>query len=289
MKIKSIAIETTNKAFLPESFAYRDYFRKHGYICDFVEKGNPEILDYDASFIFHGFHPFWKKYSKFVVGEYHSLSTGRFSRVKDFIKRIFNVRPNLYVFLNEELRNKMWFSSNINYITRSMGYDEENCRELEGYCKKFDIVYCGSFREGLLTYIIKLANMGFSIVVVGFDSKITHKNIKFLGRKSPEDAKSIIFQAKYGLNYTPNIFPLNIQDSTKVIEYCALGLGVITNRYQWINEFEKLRLGQFLSLDKVNRIEDVHNFTFIIPDVSDLDWRVILKNTHLIKKIENFL
>ena len=113
MSIKSIAIETTDRAFLPESYAYRAYFKSHGFSCELIDKGSSQILDYDAVFLFHGFHPFWRKYPDFVIGEYNSLSTGKLNRFKDILKRVINVRPNLYIFLNESVREKLWFSKKL--------------------------------------------------------------------------------------------------------------------------------------------------------------------------------
>lgn len=285
-KIKSIAIEVTNKAFLPESYAYLDYFRSYGLKCDFVEKGSPRSLEYDAIILFHGFHPFWRKYPKFIVGEYHSLSTGNYSRIKDFIKRLINVRPGFYIFLNEEVRRKLWFSENTNYLTRSMGYSEKGFEVNEQQLKEFDVVYCGSYREGLTEELQRLADMGLSIALVGSEEGIRHKNITSFGRKTPNESRKIISKAKYGLNYTPDVFPLNIQDSTKVIEYCAANLGVITNRYEWINKFEKSRGGKFLTLKNINSRMDVESFAFVTPDVSDLEWNKLLSNTEIISKIK---
>lgn len=288
MEIKSIAIEVTNKAFLPESFAYRDYFREKGFECEFVTKGSTAILDYDAIMLFHGLHPFWCKYPNFIIGEYHTLSTGRYSRVKDFIKRLINVRSDLYVFLNEDVRNKMWFSNKVNYVTRSMGYNKSDFKEFEEEDKVFDIVYCGSYRSGLWKEIKKLAEIGFTIALVGPEAPFEHKNIKSFGRKNPKDARRIISQSKYGLNYTPDVFPFNIQDSTKVIEYCAAGLGVITNRYQWVNDFEAFRRASFLSLDSINNINDIEEYSFIVPDVSDLSWDVLMESSDIAYKITSF-
>lgn len=285
MNIKSIAIEITDQAFLPEAYAYRDYFKQQGLQCDLVYKGDSSALNYDAIMLFHGLHPFWRKYPKYIIGEYHSLSRGSCTRIKDFIKRLINVRADLYSFLNEDVRKKMWFSSETNYITRSMGFSSADFVEFEGQEKLFDIVYCGSYRSGLAVQLEALANMGLSIALVGPTTPLKHSNITCFGRKTPKEARKIISQAKYGLNYTPNIFPFNIQDSTKVIEYCAAGLGVITNRYQWINEFERQRKAQFLSLEAINDIYDVVNFNFITPDVSDLDWNSVIENSHILRKI----
>lgn len=276
--IKSIAIEVTNNAFLPESYAYRDFFRGQDYQCELVEKGASSALDYDAIILFHGFHPFWKKYPKFVIGEYHSLSVGRYSRFKDALKRLLNVRSDLYIFLNEDVRKKLWFSKRTNYITRCMGYSKSDFERFKNNKKLFDVVYCGSYRLGLWDELKRLADLGLKIAVVGSDVPFLHPKLTSFGRKSPQEAREIISQSRLGLNYTPDISPLNIQDSTKVIEYCAAGLGVITNRYQWVNDFEKERSATFLSLDDIDSIDDINNYKFIIPDVSDLSWDVIMSS-----------
>ncbi len=286
--INSIAIEVTSKAFLPESYAYRDYFRQHGFACDFVEKGSPDALHYDAIVLFHGLHPFWCKYPKFIIGEYHSLSTGSYSRIKDLVKRLINVRANLYIFLNEEVRKKLWFSKNTDYLTRSMGYNKADFEEFKSQNKVFDIVYCGSYREGLYAELTRLADMGASIALVGPENPIKHENITSFGRKIPKEARKIIAQAKYGLNYTPDVFPLNIQDSTKVIEYCAAGLGVITNRYQWVNAFEKQRHANFLSLESIRDISGIAEYEFIVPDVTDLSWDTLMEKSGIVSKIKSF-
>lgn len=279
MRIKSIAIEITDKAFLPESFAYRDFFRKKGLKCEFVQKGAVDALNYDAVLLFHGFHPFWRKYPKFIIGEYHSLSTGKCSRLKDFVKRVINVRSHLYIFLSEDVRKKLWFSKKTHYAIRSMGFNKAEFTNYQNQEKVFDVVYCGSYRSGLWEELKKLADLGLMIALVGPTAPFTHQNITSFGRKSPKEASGIIAQAQYGLNYTPDIFPFNIQDSTKVIEYCAANLGVITNRYKWVNKFENERGARFLSLSNVKSIEDIKKFEFIVPDVSDLSWDVLIERS----------
>lgn len=284
--IKSIAIEKSHKAFLPEAYAYRDYFRKNGYICEFVNKNSKEALNFDAIILFHGFHPFWKKYPGFVISEYNSLSTGRFNKLKNLVKRTLNVRGDLYIFLNEDVRKHMFFSSKINYIVRGMGYSSEFIK-VKSYEKKFDIIYSGSYRPGLANHINYLADLGLNIAVVGFDYKSTNSNIISFGKVEPFEVIHLISQAKYGLNYTPNIFPLNIQDSTKVIEYCAAGLGIITNRYKWINDFEQYTNSNFLNLDDIHKREDVTKFDFKSPSISNLSWSSILENSKILIKIKN--
>lgn len=270
--ISKIAIEVTDHAFLPEAYAYRDYFQGLGYFCEFVEKGSEDVLSYDAVVLFHGFHPFWKKYPRFIIGEYHSLSTGRLCRAKDFLKRLLNVRSDFYIFLNESVRARMWHSQALPHAIRGMGFDKKQLALYKNEQKLYDVVYSGSFRKGVIEKVEYLASLGLKVAVVGFSYHADNPNIKNFGRVSPKESWRIITQARVGLNYTPDIFPLNIQDSTKVIEYCGAGLGVITNRYIWIDNFERKRNGRFLDYSSIKSLEDVKGFEFIVPDVSDLSW-----------------
>jgi hypothetical protein len=269
--VDSVAIEVTSNAFLPEAYVYRDMFIAKGFACDLVQKGSKIMNDYDAVVLFHGFHPFWKKYPQLIIGEYHSLSVGRFGWIKDILKRVFNVRASYYIFLNDFTRKRLFFSNKIPFSLRGMGYDSSN-NDLGCQHKEFDVVYCGSFRSGVIERVMYLADLGLRIAVVGFENQLNHQNVYFFGKVSSQEAARIMLKSKWGLNYTPDGFPLNIQDSTKVIEYCALGLGVITNRYKWVDRFEKDRCARFLDLDQVFSADDVKNFEFTVPDVSELEW-----------------
>ncbi len=275
--IKSVAVEVSTKAFLPEAYVYRDMFTRHGVRAKIIGAGDPEILKYDAVVLFHGFHPFWKRYPKVVIGEYHSLSVGRFGRIKDLFKRALNVRADYYIVLSELVKKKFWLSRKSNLSIRGMGYSGVGDGNHDGK-KEFDVVYCGSYREGLFDVIKKIANLGAKVALVGMTLDVDHPNVKSFGKVDTAVARNIMIKAKYGLNFTPDVFPLNVQDSTKVIEYSGLGLGVVTNSYFWIREFEKNRNGRFLYLEDVKSYQDIINFSFEIPDVSELEWKYISEN-----------
>lgn len=287
MSINKIAIEVTSKAFLPESYAYRNFLRKHGFLCDFVEKGDMSVLNYDAVILFHGFHPFWKKYPRFIIGEYHSLSVGKFNRLKDLAKKLINVRPDIHVFLNEAVRESLFFSKKTNYIIRGMGVDGSELISFSNNEKIYDVIYCGSERDGLYAEIERLADLGIKIALVGPTKPIEHINVTSFGRKAPSEVRELLTKCRFGLNYTPDVFPYNIQDSTKVIEYCAYGLGVITNRYQWVNEFEKKRSGRFMTISELNSKQALNLFDFIVPNVLDLHWDSLLSNSGMLEKIRS--
>lgn len=272
MKIKRLAIEISNKAFLPEAAAYRKFFMSKGLQCDFVNKGTSDFLSYDAVVLFHGLHPFWKKYPELIIGEYHTLSTGKFSRLKDIVKRVLNVRPSLYIFLNEEVRRKLWLSDKCHYITRTMGFDNDLVNEYLNETKIYDVVYAGSLREGLIPVINQLAALGLKVAVVGFEYPFASDNVFCFGRQTIPNTYKLVAQSRVGLNFTPDVFPLNIQDSTKVIEYCAAGLGVLTNSYKWVNDFSLQREARFQKLNEVKSKADVIDFNYIVPDVRDLAW-----------------
>ena len=57
------------------------------------------------------------------------------------------------------------------------------------------------------------------------------------GRLERKYIPDIYKKCRFGLNYTPDIYPFNIQTSTKTLEYLASGLGIISNRYKWSQEF----------------------------------------------------
>jgi hypothetical protein len=58
-------------------------------------------------------------------------------------------------------------------------------------------------------------------------------------------------RARFGLNVTPDVFPYNRQTSIKTLEYAAAGLGIIANRYGWIEGFARAQGGPVQWLDEV--------------------------------------
>src|SRR5690606_15757195 len=131
------------------------------------------------------------------------------------------------IFLNDVVRAKFFFSRKVPHSLRGMGFFKSDSKSHGN--KEFDVIYCGSYRSGVMDHILRLADMGLRVAVVGFDCHLEHNNIVSFGKVSPLETGEFMRRARWGLNYTPDRFPLNIQDSTKVIEYCAAGLGVITN------------------------------------------------------------
>ncbi|EXB32978.1 MULTISPECIES: glycosyltransferase family protein [Acinetobacter] len=237
----NIGITLKKSAYTPEAYAYEKYL---------MLKGHKVQLDYivdpnnDINIFFMGIRPFWKKNEgrAIEIHEYQSLSTPPYAHFKNFAKKRVNKQPSGRVFLNEFVHRDLNFSDNIPYIYRDMGVDEALFQS-PSENPLYDIVYCGSIagRNGLIEVIIKLAE-NYKVVVVGQVSDLErsllkHENITILGRIERKDLPEIYRNARYGLNFTPNIYPYNIQTSTKTLEYLASGLGVISNKYKWSEQF----------------------------------------------------
>jgi len=289
-----IGLIKNDKAFSPEIEGYLDFFKPISQVqtavYDNFKKADESS---DVVIVFFGFIPFWVKHGSLVIAEYASLSIGRFSFVKNVLKRLLNIRGEYYIFLNEEVRKNLFFSSRVPYSLRGMGFVKDNCKQSLNVKKEFDFVYCGSVgRSGVIEAILKIESLGFFIAVVGNTEKEgevlsnVSKNICCFGKTSLKKSYEIMASARYGLNFTPDIFPYNIQDSTKVIEYCALGLGVVTNRYKWVNEFEERIGAKFMSFQAVDSYESVSNFNFQQGDIENYSWDKVILKTDLMGFIE---
>lgn len=280
-----VEIEINSTSYLPEAYAYRDFIIANGhtaYLCRREEMTN----NADVQIYFMGWLPPWRPLRTSVprIFEYHSLSVGILSKVKDQIKKRATIRPSARIFLNEEVRDALSFGKSTPYILRDMGVEARMfAKELSNPC--FDLVYCGSIsnRMGLVDEVVRLASLGLRILMIGAVSSedairlAKVNNLECLGRVSRDILPDLIKNAKAGLNFIPNIYPYNIQTSTKVIEYCAAGLGLVSNSYRWIDDFSRTRGFPYLNTDGLLSRGEFDAFKFKSADVSDLEWGTVLR------------
>lgn len=282
-----IGIPLSKFAYTPEAYAYEKYLKNLGHQVQLDYELDP---DNDINIYFMGTCPFWKKKEgrSVDIHEYQSLSTPPYANLKNFIKKTINKKPKGRIFLNHFVHQDLNFNDHIPYIYRDMGVDK-TLFQSPSKNPLYDIVYCGSIsgRSGLIENLLKLAKI-YKVVVVG---RITEqeqailqvKNITLLGQVSRDQLPEIYKNASFGLNYTPDIYPFNIQTSTKTLEYLAAGLGVISNRYRWIEGFCKDLNYQPIWLEDF----EANNLAIntILPDMTSYSWDSILKNT----KFESFI
>lgn len=249
-----IGVTISKNAYTPEAYAYKKYLESKGHLVQLDYVLDPQN---DINIYFMGARPFWKKSNGRAkeIHEYQSLSTPPYARFKNYAKKIVNTKPSGRIFLNDLVCKELNFNKKIPFIYRDMGVDEHFFQKPS---KKplFDVVYCGSVsgRPGLIDVILKISQ-SYKIAIVGHvnikEKEIlgNKRNITLLGRVDRDSIAEIYFNSRYGLNYTPNIYPYNIQTSTKTLEYLASGLKVISNRYLWSNEFDKKYNSNFIWID----------------------------------------
>lgn len=282
-----IGIPISENAYTPESYAYQKYLIRKGHIVQLDYKLDP---DNDINLYITGLKPFWekKKGRAKEIHEYQSLSTPPYAKLKNFGKKLINNKPNGRIFLNNFVHEHLFFEDKIPFIYRDMGVDE-NLFQKPNENPDYDIVYCGSVsgRNGLIETLLNLAK-SYKVLVVG---KLTiedrdllnSENITLIGAVNREFLPEIYKNARFGLNYTPDIYPYNIQTSTKTLEYLASGLKVISNRYEWAEYFFKNINYQpfWLSCDTtldITKFENLNSFNYSV--MKDYSWENILSHSN---------
>jgi len=272
--IKILFIRSAN-AFLPEIDAYIDYFNNFEKFTAFDSSKikDYKLEDFDVIWEFKGLGGLKQNKNQILIHEYASLSTGKHARFKNFIKSKFNPKPDLRIFLNENVKAGFKFNDSVGSCYRDMGVDEQFISQVEVE-KEYDFIYVGSICKGremdkFLKAFIEKDN-GTLCLVGNVEDEIyseykDHKNLIFTGKVPYSEVPKIAAKAEYGINFIPDKYPFNIQTSTKLLEYLALGLKVVTTDYKWIRQFEDMHNCSFykldynnLSFDK-NRIEN-HEF-----------------------------
>ncbi|MBK6950238.1 MAG: hypothetical protein IPH16_21090 [Haliscomenobacter sp.] len=87
-----------------------------------------------------------------------------------------------------------------------------------------------------------------------------------------------------GIWTEPYSRPVSVQYPAfvKLLEYCAVGLKVITTSTAWVRQFEQQRQGRFFYLgqkDSPLSWEPLRRFPFETPSVDDLVWERLLESS----------
>lgn len=289
-----IAFERRPNVYLPELTAYKRYVEKNmpGFSAfDSADVDGYDPMDFDIVWRFMGLDT--KGTGRRVIHEYNSLSTGNFARFKNAVKQTLNARPYARVFLNETVRKGFFFPDSVPFRCRDMGIDLSFFQKREA-APEYDFIYAGSLNRGdsILSVLehFKTTLKTASLLVVGNVSGEIHerygaaKNIVFTGRVPHAEVSALMAKARYGLNLMPDRYPFNLQTATKVLEYCAAGLPVVSTDYRWIREFERNRKAKFFLLDgnlENLTLENLKNFPFQIPNVDDCEWGRVIEQSRV--------
>ena len=275
----------TGKAFLPEIDAYRQFFEQHAINTVVDRPRQNSSAKPDVEWWFMGKQFSGKNKSAVLIHEYASSSLPPFRRWKDLIKRTLNVKPDFRLFLNEYTQSQLGFNDDIPQGLRDMGINIPEMGNTKTE-KKYDFIYCGSVskdmhfekllecftKEGLNEKTLLVLSNGYQ----EYQQKhLPYRNIFFEGPVAQQQVASHIRSARFAINYKPDIEPHNHQTSTKLLEYAACGIPIITTDFFWMRQFQEKWGGMYFYLkpDLSNfGWEAISQFNYANPDLSHWSW-----------------
>ncbi len=284
--MKKIALIHSGPAYAPEIGVYKRFLEKEGYFVQvFKEACESDLKLFDIEWHFMGMDTSQLKTDRLKIHEYVSLSIPPFPKWKDRIKKVFNSKPDLRIFGNEFVEKALGFKDSVPVRFRDAGISPDFLQKHKNIIPEFDFVYSGSTDttrkiEYLLSFFAD--NMSNNkLLVIGTPPHslsnhiLHHPAITFTGKIPYEEVPYWLPKAHYGINYIPDVYPYNQQRPLKLLEYCAVGLPVITTKYAWVNQFEREWKARFFKLESNLsnfQLDLIQGFDFKKPDVSDLTW-----------------
>jgi glycosyltransferase involved in cell wall biosynthesis len=287
-------------SYLPEIEAYKNHFngKSEFELINCIDINDYHLNNYDILWYFTGFDR--EKADRIKIHEYNSISTGQLPRVKNTVKKLINIRPDLRIFLNELVRDEFSFKDDVPCSLRDMGIAEHFFSESKE--KEYDFVYLGTISKerkiDRLLDLFKKKLSGKSIVLIGFvpddiyNKYKSTKNIKFTGKIKYYEVPKLASKAIYGINMIPDVYPFNLQTSTKLLEYCALNLKIVSTRYAWVGQFEKMTHSKFFYFDDSLLdidLDVLKDFNFKTPDVRSYAWQNVIQTSGIEEKLKSVI
>ncbi|OEF10071.1 hypothetical protein A1Q5_14035 [Aliivibrio logei 5S-186] len=284
-------------SYLPEIYAYEKYCVDNDIKYEIVGVNfNFNLISYPfVKWVIMGVDRNRNK-NAFLVHEYLSLSTGKCAKLKNFIKKMVSIESDLQVFLNDNIK-KSFSKNNIPNIIRDMGVTPL-FKKYDNIKKEYDFVYCGSlgnnrnidelfllFSEGVLKdktlLIIGEANKDLI-------EKYSSNKVIFYGRVDYKCVPEILCKAKCAINYIPNIYPFNLQTSTKLLEYLSCNLPVLSTKYKWVESFKEKEKAPILFIDSDFTIKSLDDFLggeLYFPNMDKYLWDEIISESKVFETI----
>ena len=278
-----IAFIHSRKTFLPALEGYLNFFSRLNVDVADCTANELKNLNADVEWHFMGVDQ-TPKTNVVKIHDYMSASTPPFARIKNKLKAQLNTKPDFRLFLNQYIHDCFSFDDKIPFGFRDMGV-QDIFYEPSAHRKDFDFIYVGEMRSRQLHKVIKcfttgtLCNKTILFLSKEYDelakSLKSYPNIKFIGPVAPKEVQKYIASSKFAINYIPNIEPYNKQTSTKLLEYAACKIPVISSKYEWIEGFEQNYGGNYFYLnDDLSNFtwEAINKFDYRFPDLSEWTW-----------------
>jgi hypothetical protein len=289
-----IAFVHNGNAFLPGLHGYINFFSNKNIeviTCSSAELPN---IKKDVEWHFLGLDT-TSKNSAVKIHEYTSASTPPFSSIKNKLKVQLNSKPDFRLFLNEFTYNSFHFNDDVPFGFRDIGIHSPE-PAIFSESKQFDFIYVGEMKGRRLNRLLscfttgRLASKTILFLTKDYkriaESVKQFRNIHFLGPVLADEVNRYIQSSRFGINFIPDIPPFNQQTSTKLLEYAANKVPIITTKYQWVVDFENKYGGNYFYLNN-----DLSNFTwddvtaykYSFPNLSEWTWDFQIKKSGVLK------
>src|SRR5687767_8684100 len=297
-----IAFIHARSSFLPEVEAYRRFFKKRNVETVSADFHNAKNVNADVMWWIMGFSTISMP-GTLTIHEYTSASAPPFAQAKDFLKSCFNAKPDYRLFLNNYVKESLHFNDQVPSGFRDMGIDPSMFFPEPDRDKVFDFVYTGNVHyTRRLTKLLNCFSSGAlkdrSLLILSRDYEhlqqqyARYKNIFLKGPVSSGEVCGYINSARFAINYIPDVRPYNSQTSTKLLEYAACQIPIITTSYHWMSDFQLNYGGQyfFLENDLSNLQWDaVNRFDYAFPQLSEWEWEKQIAGSGVVGFLEDRL
>ncbi len=251
----------SGSAYLPELSAYATHLNALGHSSQVHARA--DTVPDDAAMVWwicghvsraHSLH----LHRSVHVHEYASASVPPGAWLKDRIKQHTHPRPHHRIFQSEWVRQRMGLLDPVPYSLRDMGVPEHFFTAQAHGAAEFDLVYLGAMSR-LMSFgptLHAIDQAGLRLLLIGdvpteLQSRLQAlRHVHCTGRIPHSEVPTQLLRARAGLNLMPPVLPLTEQTSTKLLEYLALGLPVVSNDYPWAR-----RMAQYHD----SRIQLVHD------------------------------
>jgi glycosyltransferase involved in cell wall biosynthesis len=281
-------------SYLPEIDAYVDFITSHGHQALVHDTGTSVPTNAQVVWWMCGRVPSAEAdrlKNAFQIHEYASASAPPHAWLKDFVKHWTQPKPDYRLFQNGWVRERMGFNDGVSYALRDMGVAQaffDAAAPTRIPSNEFDLVYLGEMTrlQPFLPLLQSIHEAGRTLLLVGDVPDALRAqlptSVTCTGRVPHAEVPQQLRRARFGLNLVSNIAPYNQQTSTKLLEYCALGLPVVSNDYAWVRYFAAHYQGNFHLLRddpaswQYSFGEALEAYPYVVPDVHELAWHKLL-------------
>jgi len=281
-----IAFIHQGRALLPELEAYTRFFESRGHETIIYRDNQKPDFRPDVEWHFMGVGGKRLYSGTKLIHEYASASVPALATLKDNVKRWINTKPDYRIFLNDAVRQSIGFNDSIPFGYRDMGIDIDVINNGDQVEKRYDFIYPGSvepysfFKKLLLKLTTSEFKSSKLLVISNLPEQLRKEwsgfdNIEFRQPIPNREVIRLIRQSKYGLNFRPPLAPFTFQTATKVLEYAACKVPVLSTPSKWLSAFKDEYGGNYfiLSPELENLTwNNLLDFDFQFPEIKHLTW-----------------